>query len=89
MVVGLLVAVQHVGACWLLIHRLGWGYLGAAAASVWSNTLSLGLLAAWVAASGKGEAVWGRPSKEAFQGWRSFAGLAYASAGGEYRWAAV
>ena len=81
MAVGLLVALQHVAACYLLIHRAGWGYLGAAAASCWSSFLSLGLLAAYVAAAGLGERVWGRPTAEALQGWRTFAGLAYASAG--------
>ena len=35
MAVGLVVAVQHVAACWLCVHRLGMGYLGAAVASVW------------------------------------------------------
>lgn len=82
MTVSLLVAVQHVGACYLCIHRLGWGYLGAAAASCWSNLLSVLLLAAYVAASGQGEQVWGRPSRDALRGWREFGGLAYASAGG-------
>ena len=82
MAVGLVVAVQHVGACYLLIHKLGLSYLGAAAASCWSNLLSLALLAAYVAVTGHGESVWGRPSHEALQGWRTFAGLAYASAGG-------
>ncbi|PSC71055.1 MATE efflux family isoform A [Micractinium conductrix] len=80
MAVGLVVAVQHVAACWLCVHRLGMGYLGAAVASVWSNVLSLALLVGWVAAAGLGERVWGRPSREAFTGWRQFAGLAYASA---------
>jgi MATE family multidrug resistance protein len=81
MVIGLLVALQHVAACYLLIHRVGWGYLGAAAASCWSSFLSVGLLAVYVAAAGLGEQVWGRPTREALQGWRTFAGLAYASAG--------
>ena len=34
-----------------------------------------------MAAAGLGEQVWGRPTREALQGWRTFAGLAYASAG--------
>ena len=55
MVTGLVVAVQHVAACWLLIHRWGYGYLGAAFAACWSTFLSLALLAAWVALAGKGE----------------------------------
>ena len=81
MVVGLVVAAQHVAACYLFIHRLHWGYLGAAAAAVWSTLLSLVLTVAWVAVAGMGELVWGRPSREALSGWRTFAGLAYASAG--------
>lgn len=85
MIVGLLVAAQHVGACYLCIHHWGWGYLGAAAASVWSNLLSVSLLALVVVASGRAESVFGRPSKAAFQGWVEFAGLAYASAGA-VRW---
>lgn len=55
MVTGLVVAVQHVAACWLLIHHWGYGYLGAAFAACWSTFLSLALLAAWVALAGKGE----------------------------------
>lgn len=77
---GFIVAAQHVAACYLLIHRWHWGYLGAAAASVWSNLLSVSLLAACVAAAGKGGDVWGRPSADALRGWRTFSGLAYASA---------
>ncbi|KAI7842583.1 hypothetical protein COHA_003687 [Chlorella ohadii] len=80
MVTGLVVAAQHVAACYLFIHRWGYGYLGAAFAACWSTFLSLALLAAWVALAGKGEQVWGRPSRAALQGWRTFAGLAYASA---------
>lgn len=81
MAVSLLVAAQHVAVCHLLIHRLGLGFLGAAFASAWSNLLSVALLAAWVALAGKGQAVWGRPSREALAGWRQFGRLAYASAG--------
>lgn len=77
--VSLVVAAQHVGACYLLISRFG--YLGAAAASVWSSFLSCALLAAYVGLAGKGAQVWGRPSSEALRGWRAFGGLAYASAG--------
>lgn len=80
MAVSLLVAAQHVAVCHLLIHRLGLGFLGAAFASAWSNLLSVALLAAWVALAGKGQAVWGRPSREALAGWRQFGRLAYASA---------
>ncbi len=81
MAVSLLVAAQHVAVCYVLIHRLGLGFLGAAFASSWSNLLSVALLAAWVALAGQGQAVWGRPSREALAGWRQFARLAYASAG--------
>lgn len=55
MVTGLVVAAQHVAACYLFIHRWGFGYLGAAFAACWSTFLSLALLAAWVALAGKGE----------------------------------
>ncbi|KAL4857142.1 Protein DETOXIFICATION 15 [Chlorella vulgaris] len=78
MVTGLLVAAQHVAACWLLVRHAG--YLGAAYASCWSNLLSLALLAAYCAVLGLGEQVWGRWSRDALSGWRQFAGLAYASA---------
>ncbi len=57
MVTGLVVAAQHVAACYLFIHRWGYGYLGAAMAACWSTFLSLALLAAWVAVAGKGEQV--------------------------------
>ena len=35
------VALLHFGACHLCIHTLGWGYLGAAAATTGSSLLSL------------------------------------------------
>lgn len=78
--VSFVVALQHIPACYLFIHTLGMGYLGAAAATCWSTLLSVSLLVGYIAWAGMGATVWGTPTREAFKGWRHFAHLAYASA---------
>lgn len=53
-----LAAVQHVAASHLFINTWGFGYMGAAYATVWTSALVMVLLAAYVWATSLSATVW-------------------------------
>lgn len=79
MSVTLVVFPLHVATNYLLIHRLGMGYLGAAVAYWVSQVYSLVLMGATIVGAGWQHRVWGGWSTKAHlaEGWRDFAKLAY------------
>ncbi|KAJ7535558.1 hypothetical protein O6H91_12G038700 [Diphasiastrum complanatum] len=78
--ISLTTLLLHITLCWLMIFKLGFGYIGAAIALGISNWLNVALLAAYVKFSPLCKKTWTSFSREAYRDLEGFFKLAIPSA---------